>query len=596
MASARGEWRYPPDEESGRFMRKMRREELDPFTLAVIANGLLSVAEAMGEALVRSAFSPNIKQRKDCSTAVFDARGRLVAQAEHIPLHLGSMLGVVKGVLGKYGTHTLCAGDAFVANDPYLGGGTHLPDVTVVSPFFFEDELAGFVANVAHHADIGAQAPGGISGDAQSIDDEGLRLPPTRLAAAGGICEEVVELFVSRCRMPEQRRLDLTGQLASNQVGLTRLEELFRRYRGETLKRVMEEVLDATERRLRAAVASVPDGCYRAEDEMEGVAGEGMIAIRLRLEVCGDQTRLDFAGSGPPSLGAINVPRNALLATVYYAVKASLDPELPSNAGLHRAVSVSVPEDSILNARPPAAVGARTDTCQHVAGRIIEAFAKAMPGRLPAPSNDASTAVVFSGVDPRSGREYVYVEAVAGGAGGGPETDGMDGVQVHITNTSNLPVEALERAYPLLVERYEFVPDSGGPGEFRGGLGLRRDIRVLDNEATFSAHGDRHKVPARGMAGGLAGGCGAYLVNPGDEQEERLPPKVSGVRLAPGSVLRVETPGGGGCGPPGCRDKVKVSSDLRAGVLSEQSGREVYGMRECSRKRGERGGEEAALG
>ena len=559
-------------------MSRSRPEHHDPVGLAVIANRLLAIAEAMGEALVRSAFSPNIKQRRDCSTGVFDARGRLIAQAEHIPLHLGSMLGVVEAVLGRHSREELRPGDAFVANDPYLGGGTHLPDVTVVSPAFLGDELAGFVANVAHHTDIGAEAPGGISGDARSIDEEGLRLAPARLATAGGLCQDVLDLFMSRCRMPEHRRLDLIGQLSANRIGLAQFQELLERRGAEALFGAMDAILEATERRARAAIAQVPDGSYQCEDEMEGAAGEGMIPIRVCLEVRGDRLKLDFSGSGPPSRGAINVPRNALLATVYYAVKASLDPELPSNAGLHRAIEVAAPETSILNAQPPAAVGARTDTCQQVAGRVIEAFSQAMPGRLPAPSNDASTAVVFSGLDPRTGGEYVYVEAIAGGAGGGPAEDGLDGVQVHITNTSNLPVECLEHAFPLVVEGYEFIPDSAGAGELRGGLGLRRDLRVVEHEATFSAHGDRHRRPARGAAGGLPGACGAYLVNPGSEREERLPSKVSGVRLRPGDLLRIETPGGGGYGSPAKRERRRVRDELRDGVLSETAAEEVFGV------------------
>ncbi|HIE51133.1 MAG TPA: hydantoinase B/oxoprolinase family protein, partial [Armatimonadetes bacterium] len=542
-------------------MKHPSTQPTDPMRLAVIANALLAVAETMGQALIRSAFSPNIKERRDCSTAVFDAQGRLIAQAEHIPLHLGSLLGVVKAVLQTHPAGELAPGEAFVANDPYLGGGTHLPDVTVVSPFFFQGQLWGFVANCAHHADIGARVPGGIAGDALSIDDEGLRLAPTKLASADGLCPEVVELFMSRCRMPEQRRLDLIGQLSANRVGLARLEELFQRYGAEQMSRAMDDLLATTERRMRRAIAEVPDGLYEAEDRMEGVAGEGLIPLRVSVKVSGDRLTLDFTGTGPPSKGAINVPRNALLATVYYAVKVCLDPEVPSNAGLHRAIEVVGPEDSLVNARPPAAVGARTDTCQHVAGRIVEAFAKALPGRLPAPSNDTSTAVVFAGVDPRTGQEYVYVEAIAGGAGGGPEEDGLDGVQVHVTNTSNLPVESLEHAYPLLVERYEFVPDSGGPGQFRGGMGLRRDIRVIDHEATFSAHGGRHLRPARGAVGGLPGRCGAYIVDPspaGEEAEWRLPAKTSGVRLAPGTLLRVQTPGGGGYGSPAKRERRRL--------------------------------------
>lgn len=548
----------------------------DPITLTVISYALITIAEAMGEALVRSAFSPNIKERRDCSTAVFESTGALIAQAEHIPLHLGSMLGVVQAVLCEFPADTIRPGDAFVANDPYLGGGTHLPDVTVVSPFFFESSLTGFVANVAHHADIGARVPGGISGDARSIDEEGLRLGPTRLAAADGPCEEVLRLFESRCRMPEQRRLDLTGQLAANRLGLTRLAELFGKYGAPTLSQAAADLLEASERRLRAAVSNLPDGSYEASDAVEGLEGEGLIPIHVRLDVSGDQFALDFTGSGPPSRGAINVPRNALLATVYYAIKAGLDPGLPSNAGLHRAINVAAPEGSILNAQPPSAVGARTDTCQCVAGCIIQALSEAMPGRLPAPSNNASTAVVFSGTDPRTGDEYVYVEAIAGGAGGGPDADGLDGVQVHITNTSNLPVEVLEHAFPLMVERYELVQDSGGPGRFRGGLGLRRTIRLTRGSATFSAHGDRHQRPARGAQGGRPGGLGSYLVKHEDGSTRKLPPKVSGVQLAPGTLVEVVTPGGGGWGAPEKRDPARVAEDLRRGIISPCCAEEAY--------------------
>jgi N-methylhydantoinase B len=449
--------------------------------------------------------------------------------------------------------------------------------VTVVSPFFFENRLMGFAANIAHHADIGATAPGGISGDARSIEEEGLRLPPTRLATAQGLERDIVELFASRCRMPEQRVLDLTGQVAANRVGLSEFRVLFEQWGESAIVDAVERWLGATERRLRAAVANLPDGVYEAEDEIEGVEGDGMIPVRVRLCVRGDCLSLDFTGSGPPSMGAINVPRNALLATVYYAVKASMDPELPSNSGFHRGLQVTAPENSILNAQPPRAVGARTDTCQMVAGRIVEAFAKARPGSLPAPSNDASTAVVFSGLDPRSGDEYVYVEAIAGGAGGGPEADGLDGVQVHITNTSNLPVEALERAFPVRVERYEFIPDSGGAGRFRGGLGLRRDIRVVEHEATFSAHGDRHLRPAQGAEGGSPGARGRYLLIKSDGQASHvLPAKISNVKVSPNALISVRTPGGGGHGSPQQREQDRLEADVEAGIVSVESARTRY--------------------
>jgi len=549
-------------------MSSRRRDgPLDAMSLAVVGHRLAAIAEAMGEALVRSAFSPNIKERRDCSTAIFDSAGELLAQAEHIPIHLGSMLGVVRSVLDRFGREGLNRGDAFVANDPYTGGGTHLPDVTVVSPFFHDGQLECFTANVAHHADIGAAVPGGISGDAPSIDEEGLRLGPTRLAAAGDVCREVVELFTARCRMPDQRVLDLTGQLAANRVGSAGLALLYEAYGPRAVRSAASQLLAATEARLRAAIRAVPDGRYCAEDSVEGLSGEGLIPVRVAVEIEGDRLRLDLAGSGPASRGAINVPRNATLATAHYAVKAALDPGLPSNAGLHRCLEVRTPPGSLVDARPPRAVGARTDTCQVIAGCIIRALAKALPGRLPAPGNDASTAIVLAGVDPSDGREYVYVEAVAGGAGARADADGLDGVQVHVTNTSNLPVEVLEHSYPLLVEKYEFAPGSGGDGTFRGGLGLVRVIRIARGSASVSAHGDRHQHPAPGAEGGCPGGLGRFLVTYPDGSRRRLPSKVSGVDLPEGSRVEVRTPGGGGYGPPG-RRSARASEEDRANGLT----------------------------
>jgi len=546
----------------------------DPITVEVIGNALLSVAETMGITLVRSAFSPNIKERRDCSAALFSTQGEMIAQAEHIPLHLGSMMGVVQEVCRRY-PDQIREGDVFIANDPYVAGGTHLPDVTVVTPVFYRGKLVAYVANIAHHYDIGGATPGGIAGSAENIYSEGLRLPAVRLKREGDWCSSVLEIFLLNCRHPEDRLLDLKGQVATNTVGAFRLIEILKRYGHEKVLAASEALLDYAERRLRTAVRSLPDGEYSFTTYLDddGVDARD-IPIRVTLRVHGDQLELDFSGSAPQVHGAINVPRSALLATVYYAVKAALDPGLPANGGFHRGVSVHAPPSTIVNPEPPAAVGARTDTCQAIAGAILGAFAEAIPGRIPAGSNDASTAFVLAGDD------FIYVEAVGGGGGARPHKDGLDGIQVHITNTSNLPVESLEIHYPLRVERYEFISDSGGAGRFRGGLGLRRDIRVLAEGVHLSAHGDRHRHAPWGLAGGHAGRPGAYIINPGGPHERRLPSKCAAASLKRGDLLRIETPGGGGYGDPHKRDRQAVTADLSSGKISLTEARRSYGWDE----------------
>jgi len=530
---------------------------LDPVTTEVVGSGLLDAAEGVGAALVRGAFSPNIKERRDCSAAVFDAGGELVAQAEHIPLHLGSLMGVVREVLRRFPAPAdgaseggLRPGDAFIANDPYAAGGTHLPDITLVSPFFHGGRLVGFVANIAHHSDVGGAVPGGIAGDARSIYEEGLRLPPLRVMEGGRLRDDVVELISLNCRLPEQRRLDLQAQVAANAVGLARLESLCRRYGACTVARTMAALLDYSEGRLRRVVRDIPDGVYSFEDFLDDDGlGRGPLPVRVSVRVEGEDLTFDFTGSAPQVGSAVNVPRAALEATVFYAVKAALDPDLPANGGFHRVITIRTEPGSILDPRPPAACGARTDTCQRVAGTVLGALAKARPERVPAGSNDASTAVVFSGRDAR-GREFVYVEAVGGGGGARPGKDGLSGVQVHVTNTSNLPVEALEAEFPLRVEAYRFAPGSGGPGRWKGGLGLVRDIRVLADGVVFSCHGDRQKIPPYGLRGGGPGRPGRFVLNPGRPDERVLPSKTSGVVLCRGDLLRIVTPGGGGYGRP----------------------------------------------
>jgi len=533
---------------------------MDRVTLEVIGAALLSIAEEMGTALIKSSYSTNIKERQDCSTAIFDARGEVIAQAEHIPMHLGSLLGVVQEILARYPASALAPGDVFISNDPYTGGGTHLPDINLISPVFADGMLFGFVANIAHHADRSADR-------IRTIWDEGLRITPIRLAEAGRIREDVMELLLANFALPDQRRGDFRAQIAANRLGERRLAELIGRYGALTVRAACEASLAYGERKIRAAIASLPDGVWRYADAMDddGVT-PNPIPIVVTITKRGDALALDFSGSGPQCAGDINVVYFALLATVYYALKAVLDPTIPANGGFYRAITVTAPEGSIVNARPPAPVAWRTQTCQRIADVVLGALAQVVPERVPAAGNGANCAMVFSGTDPSTGKLYVYLETLAGGAGATETGDGLDAVQVHVTNTSNLPVEALESEYPLLVAEYALVEGSGGAGRHRGGLGLRRTIEVLGHEARFLGTTERARLAPWGLCGGQPGGRARLVLDPGGPNERDLPPKVWGYPLKPGDRVSIETPGAGGYGPPEERALEQRQEDERDGI------------------------------
>ena len=533
---------------------------MDRVTLEVIGAALLSIAEEMGTALIKSSYSTNIKERQDCSTAIFDARGEVIAQAEHIPMHLGSLLGVVQEILARYPASALAPGDVFISNDPYTGGGTHLPDINLISPVLADGALFGFVANIAHHADRSADR-------IRTIWDEGLRITPIRLAEAGRIREDVMELLLANFALPDQRRGDFRAQIAANRLGERRLAELIGRYGALTVRAACEASLAYGERKIRAAIASLPDGVWRYADAMDddGVT-PNPIPIVVTITKRGDALALDFSGSGPQCAGDINVVYFALLATVYYALKAVLDPTIPANGGFYRAITVTAPEGSIVNARPPAPVAWRTQTCQRIADVVLGALAQVVPERVPAAGNGANCAMVFSGTDPSTGKLYVYLETLAGGAGATETGDGLDAVQVHVTNTSNLPVEALESEYPLLVAEYALVEGSGGAGRHRGGLGLRRTIEVLGHEARFLGTTERARLAPWGLCGGQPGGRARLVLDPGGPNERDLPPKVWGYPLKPGDRVSIETPGAGGYGPPEERALEQRQEDERDGI------------------------------
>jgi N-methylhydantoinase B len=539
---------------------------LDPVTVEVVGSALSSIVEEMGETLVRASYSTNIKERRDCSTALFDREGRTLAQAEHIPIHLGSLMGIVEEVRRRHPLESIAEGDAFLGNDAYTGGGTHLPDLVLATPIFVDHELVAWATNLAHHADFVDRAH-------SHIYQEGLRIPPVRLQRRGELQQDVLDLILLNCQVPHERRSDLRAQLAANRLGTQRLQALCGRYGAGLVLDAGDALLDYAERRMRTAIAALPDGEYAFEDRFDSEELDTELTLRVRVEVRGDEIDLDFDGNPPQVRAGLNLVETALRATVYYAIKSLLDPDVLPNAGLQRPIHVSAPPGTILNAAAPGAVNSRTQTCQRVVDLVYGALAEAVPERVIGACTGSNTSLTFSGVDPRTGRYYVYLETMGGGFGARATRDGLDGVQTHVTNTSNLPVEALEPEHPLLVERYELAPDSGGAGRQRGGMGQHRRLRVVGHEAHVQASTSRRLSAPWGVFGGQAGGRARVEVGEG------VPP-LSGGRgnVPPGGAVSIVTAGAGGYGPPGEREPERVRRDLEDGRISPWTAKEVYGL------------------
>jgi N-methylhydantoinase B len=496
---------------------------LDPVSLQVMIGGLRAACDEMGATLIRSAYSANIKERRDCSTALFDARGELVMQAEHIPVHLGSMPDAVAAVLGE--EHH--AGDAWILNDPYRGG-THLPDVTLISPVFVAGILFGFAASRAHHADIGGPSPAGMPARSRTLEEEGVVIPPTRVEPGG------LEQIAAQMRSPHQRLADLRAQEAANRIGELRLRELAERHGVGVLRSGMEEILAYAERRTRAALSDLPDGSYVAEDVLEDDAFVAATDVVLRLEatVAGDRLVLDFSGSDGQVDSNLNCPLSVTKSAAFFAVRVLTDPDAPPCAGAYRPIEVVAAEGCLLNARFPAAVAAgNVETSSRVADLTIAALGGARP--VPAQGQGTMNNLTLAG------EGFTYYETLGGGQGGCPDADGPSAIHVAMSNTLNTPVEALETEFPLRVHELALRRGSGGEGRHAGGDGIVREIEALA-PLRYTLIGERRRHPPRGREGGGDGALGKDFLN-----GEPLPGKSEG-DLDPGDRLRLETPGGGG--------------------------------------------------
>ncbi len=546
--------------------------------LEIIASAFEAATHEMAASLVRTAFSPNIKERADCSTAICDAGGRALSLMTNAPAHLGSTLRLVPAILKRFPLATLRPGDAFLANDPYIVGVTHLNDCTVATPVFHENRVVAFAAAVAHHSDVGGRVPGSEAGDNVSIFQEGIRVPPVQLYTAGKVRADMLELFLLNSRMPHYSEGDLMAQMASCARGAARVEELFAKYGNETMLMRIDEMLDATERRVRSRVRSeLREGTYSAVDwlDEDGVS-DARVKLAVTLTIADGHITFDLSACSPQIASGKNVPLTHSYATAYYCLKSMVDPFVPTNEGLYRAVSVIAPEGLVVNPVAPAAVSSRNMTSMILAEAMINALSQAAPARSVA-AGGPGQGCISAGSDPHSGRYFINYENLAGGQGARCSADGMDTVMINMTNTSNLPVEAMEMEFPVRIERYELVTDSGGAGKYRGGLGILRDMRVLADNASVSLRSARQKFPAPGMAGARPGGLGAFIRNPGAADETRLGLTTSGTPLANGDVLRVVTPGGGGYGDPRERDPAAVKRDLIEGRITAAAAREIYG-------------------
>ncbi|MBV8952995.1 MAG: hydantoinase B/oxoprolinase family protein [Solirubrobacterales bacterium] len=489
---------------------------IDPIELQVLTGALRAICEEMGAVLIRSAHSANIKERRDASTALFDRRGEMVMQAEHIPVHLGAMPAAVQAVLDE--AHE--PGRAWILNDPYRGG-THLPDITVITPVFAAGELIAFAASRAHHADVGGPTPGSMPADSRELSDEGVVIEPRVLD------EPALAELSEQMRQPEQRRADLRAQLAAGRVGVRRLEELQARVGAEALLEAFASVLDYAERRTRSCLAELPDGTRSARDVLE--AREGDLEIVLEATVEGDRLKLDFSGTAAQHEGNLNCPLAVTYSACYFAVRVLTDPDIPPSAGAYRPIEIVAPAGTLLNARAPAAVvGGNVETSSRVADAVLRAFGRAL--------GQGTMNNVTLGTE-----DLVYYETIGGGQGACSDADGPSAVHVAMSNTLNTPVEALELEFPLRMVQYALRRGSGGGGAHRGGDGVIRELEALAS-LHYSLITERRRHPPPGAAGGEPGACGRNLLD-----GEELPAKAIG-HLEPGQRLRIETPGGGGYG------------------------------------------------
>jgi len=554
---------------------------VDMITLQVVANALNSITDEMNMALIRTAYSTNIKDRRDCSCAVYTPQGEVICQTElGSPVHLGIMPSALDSVLARFALEQMDDGDHIVVNVPHPTGPGHLNDITMVSPVFVEGRIAFLVANMAHHVDVGGYAPGSMGVGIREIYQEGLQIPPVKLVKKGVVDRELVAMITQNVRASMEVEGDIYAQMACNNVGRKRLQELAGRTTVDGLNEYIRELFEYSERRIRAGLKAIPDGTYTFEDFIEGTPlTQELIKVKVTVTVHDEEITFDFSGTDPQVNDSLNSNKACVNTACYYIVKVLVDPGLPPNVGSYRPIHIHAPEGTVVNARAPAAIANATIiTAPKIVDALLGALVNAVPNRAAAASNGVTSLFNIGGTDPRTGRLYNYVETYAGGQGAMHNQDGMDAVQCHMTNTRNAPVEVIETAYPLMVRGYGLVPDSDGPGCFRGGLGMRREIRVLSENTALTVSTDRSKLKPWGVYGGMDGGNSACTIEHADGRLEKLAYSKMTRPVETGDTVTIVTPGAGGWGDPMTRDPEKVLWDVTEEFVSPERAREQYGV------------------
>ena len=549
----------------------------DLITMQVIRYGLEQVADEMGYTLVRTGRSTIITEIKDISCVVTDVAGQTVAQAHHNPSLLAGFEITMKELTASFRPEDLAPGDVIVTNDPYKGG-QHIMDLYAIAPVFSDGKLIGFVGNITHHSDLGGVAAGGVAGGIREIYLEGLRLPMVKLYKQGKEDREIAAIIANQIRVPAKTLGDIRAQVSSVMVGAERLRAMFHRYGEATMRQACADLLDYSERRMRLGLAKLPEGVYEGEDfiDDDGI-NERPIRVAVKLTVRGGEVLVDLTGSDAQAEGNVNSTLANTHAAAYYVMIAVVDPGVPANSGCYRPIKLVTRPGSVVDPLPPGAVAARTNCSQKIVEAMMRALAKAVPDRVTAGSHGQICTCGFGGRNPVSGEAFIYTDIQGGGSGARPYRDGRDGQDSHLPRFMNTPIEVTERQFPVRIERYEFIADSGGPGTYRGGLALRRDVRILADQVSFARYADRHKFAPQGLFGGLPGSVGAFVLNPGTAAQRTM--KSKGLdTLASGDLLSIHLPGAGGYGDPHRREPSLVAQDLRDGKIGTESARRDYGF------------------
>ena len=549
---------------------------LDPITVEVVRNKLDGIANEMESTLLRSSFSPIVKEGLDASASLFTVKGETLAQAIAVPIHLATLIPIVNKLIEVFPPATMKEGDIYILNDPYLGG-THLPDIALLMPVLHRGRLIAFSATMTHHQDVGGMTPGSVPTNSTEIFQEGIRIPPLKFRENGVFNETLIAMLRLNIRIPDTFMGDLNAQVAACVVGARRLVELGDFYGDEYLMEIFEEILDRSEVMTREALRAIPEGTYRYADNMDndGIELDRRIRIEVAVTIEDGTISCDFEGSSRQLRGPFNCVPSGSQAAAYFVVRAVTDPSIPTNGGCFRPVSLSLPRGSLVNPIEPAPVNSRTATIKRITSCLLGALKEVLPEKIPADSGNELLTLMFGGRR-SNGSNYVVGELTAGGSGASIRGDGVDSVETDASNCMNMPAEAMEMEFPVHIHRVALRSDSGGAGQFRGGLGCIREYEVLDDEITLTHRGERHYCPAKGARGGLEGGLAVSVILRTNGCEEIIPSKLETV-LFKGDRLVVETAGGGGYGDPSKRNREAVERDVRNGKVSSEAARRIYG-------------------